>query len=195
MTTHKKDALAFAACLGVWAVVGGWGAGPAPAEPAVLDLPRPPAVVLPADKPAREGEDPDEDALITAALEAQGYFRPEVPLSYTLQDTLHTACERYGVEYAVALGLVEVESGFDPEAVNPDSGCYGLCQLSPRYFPSGLSPAENLEAGVAYLGAHLERYGGDIEAALTAYNAGSDTGRRGYANAVLAAAADWRRRG
>ena len=185
----KRDAALFFGCLGAAVVIGGWGEGPAPAEPAVLDLPRPPAVTLVADKP--EGEDPDEDAKILAALEAQGYFRPEVPLSYSLQDTLHTACERYGVEYAVALGLVEVESGFDPEAVNPNSGCYGLCQLSPRYFSGGLTPAENLEAGIAYLGAHLERYGGDIQAALTAYHDGSDTGRRGYAQAVLAAAEGW----
>lgn len=191
MTTCKKDALVFAACLGVWAAVGGWGEGPAPAEPAALDLPRPPAVTLRLDKPAREGEDPDEDALITAALEAQGYFRRSVPLSYELQDALQTACERHGVDYAVALGLIQVESGFDPAAVNPSSGCYGLMQLSPRYFPSGLTPAGNLEAGISYLGEHLERYGGDIEAALTAYHDGHDTGRRGYADAVLAAAEKW----
>ena len=192
MKTPRRDALAFAACLGVWAVIGGWGEGPAPAEPAAPDLPRPPAVTLLADKPSQEGEDPDEDALITAALEAQGYFRPEVPLSYELQDYLQTACERHGVEYAVALGLIQVESGFDPEAVNPNSGCYGLMQLSPRFFRADMTPAENLEAGIAYLGAHLERYGGDIQAALTAYHDGRDTGRRGYAQAVLAAAEGWR---
>ena len=186
----KKDAALFFGCLGAAVVIGGWGEGPAPAEPAVPDLPRPLAAALPADKP--EGEDPDEDAKILAALEAQGYFRPEVPLSYELQDSLHTACERHEVDYAVALGLIQVESGFDLEAVNPNSGCYGLCQLSPRFFRADMTPAENLEAGVAYLGAHLERYGGDIQAALTAYHDGRDTGRRGYAQAVLAAAEGWR---
>ena len=134
-----------------------------------------------------EGEDPDEDAKILAALEAQGYFRPEAPLSCTLQGALHTACERHGVGCAVALGLIQVESGFDPESVKPNSGCYGLMQLSPRFFRADMTPAENLEAGIAYLGAHLERYGGDIQAALTAYHDGSDTGRRGYAQAVTAA--------
>lgn len=193
MKAKVWDAALFFSCLGAAVVIGGWGEGPAPAELAASDLPRPPAVTLRLDKPAREGEDPDEDAKILAALEAQGYFRPEAPLSYELQDSLQTACERHGVEYAVALGLVEVESGFDPEAVNPNSGCYGLTQLSPRYFPRDLTPAENLDAGVDYLSEHLERYGGDIRAALTAYHDGHDTGRRGYANAVLAAAEKWRR--
>lgn len=43
--------------------------------------------------PTTIGEDPDEDALITAALEKQGYFRADVPLDYELQDVLHTAAD------------------------------------------------------------------------------------------------------
>ena len=135
------------------------------------------------------GEDPDEDALITAALEEQGYFRADVPLDYELQDVLHTAAQANGVPYHVALGLIYVESRFDPEAVSP-AGCYGLTQLNPRYFPSGLTPEENIEAGMEYLGSLIERYG-DLSAALCSYHDGHDTGRRGYSNAVLEAAEKW----
>jgi len=110
---------------------------------------------------------------------------------YDLQDALHTACERYNVPYHLALGLIETESRFDTEAVNKKSGCFGLMQLNPRYFQSGLSPAENIEAGIGYLGSLLERYD-DTAAALTAYHDGRDTGRRGYANTVLAAAQRWK---
>lgn len=152
-------------------------------EPGPLHTPEP----APATEPM---EDPDEAALIETALLARGYFREDVPLSFELQDHLHTACERYGVPYHVALGLIEVESGFDPDAVNPASGCYGLCQLHPDYFPSGLSPAENIETGMGYLGTLLERYG-ELGAALTAYHAGHDTGGRTYANAVMDAAERW----
>lgn len=136
------------------------------------------------------GEDPDEDVKIMTALVEQGYFNLDVPLPFALQDTLHTACERYGVPYHIALGLIETESRFDTEAVNQRTGCYGLCQLSPRFFPSGLSPAENIDAGIGYLGALLEKYG-NISAALTAYHDGHDTGRRGYANTVLDAVERW----
>lgn len=137
----------------------------------------------------RRGEDPDEDALITAALEAQGYFRADVPLDYELQDVLHTAAQANGVPYPVALGLIYVESRFQADADNGTS--YGLCQLNRDYFQGGLTPAENIEAGMEYLGSLIERYG-DLSAALCSYHDGHDTGRRGYSNAVLEAAGRWK---
>ncbi|MCM1439658.1 MAG: lytic transglycosylase domain-containing protein [Roseburia sp.] len=139
-----------------------------------------------------EGEDPDEPLKIEAALVEQGYFRADVPLCYDLQDVLRTACEEYGVPYAVALGLIETESRFNENAVNTTSGCYGLCQLNPKFFPAGLSSVENIRTGMAYLGEQIERYDGDLWAALTAYNAGYDTGRREYATLVMTAAERWR---
>ena len=138
--------------------------------------------------PTTIGEDPDEDALITAALEEQGYFRADVPLDYELQDVLHTAAQANGVPYHVALGLIYVESRFQADADNGTS--YGLCQLNRDYFQSGLTPAENIEAGMEYLGSLIERYG-DLSAALCSYHDGHDTGRRGYSNAVLEAAEKW----
>lgn len=190
---EKRDAIIFTVCLCAGLFADGLSGD--------LTAPAPTAVLL--DKPAHQavqavplaeriGEELDEDILITAALVEQGYFDVDVPLPFALQDALHTACERHGVPYPIALGLIEVESRFDIEAVNQRTGCYGLCQLSPRYFPSGLSPTENIEAGIGYLGELLERYNCDISAALTAYNAGYDTGRRDYANAILAVAERWK---
>ena len=105
------------------------------------------------------GEDPAEPERITLALEEQGYFRADVPLSYDLQDALHTACVRYGIDYPIALGLIEVESNFQPDIVNATGDCYGLCQLNMRYFPSGLPPEENINHGLAYLREQIDRYG------------------------------------
>ena len=137
------------------------------------------------------GEDPAEPERITLALEEQGYSRADVPLSYDLQDALHTACVRYDIDYPVALGLIEVESNFQPNIVNATGDCYGLCQLNVRYFPSGLPPEENIDHGLAYLREQIDRYGG-LEAGLQAYHDGYDTGARWYARAVLAAAKKWR---
>lgn len=155
---------------------------PFSAAPVKVDRPEPSVVV---------DEDPDEDALITAALEEQGYFRADVPLDYELQDVLHTAAEANGVPYHVALGLIYVESRFQADADNGTS--YGLCQLNRDYFQSGLKPAENIEAGMDYLGSLIERCG-DLSAALCSYHDGYDTGRRGYSNAVLEAAECWKSR-
>ena len=135
-------------------------------------------------------EEPQEAEQIESALAAQGYFRDDVPLSYELQDVLQTECERYGIEYALALGLIETESSFREDA---DNGlCYGLMQLNRDWFPDKLTPAENIRAGMEYLAYQMERYG-SVEAALCGYNAGHDTGSRGYAKAVLEAAEGWKR--
>lgn len=116
----------------------------------------------------------------------------DIPLPPELTAVLVASCEADGVPLDIALGVMDIETGgtFDPDVVNPVSGCYGLMQLSPEYFPSSLSPVENIEAGVAYLGELMARYDG-VDAALTAYHDGHDTGRRGYANAVLEAAEKW----
>ena len=135
-------------------------------------------------------EDWHEAERIEAALAAQGYLRDDVPLSYELQDVLQTECERYGIDYCLVLGLIETESGFDPEA---DNGlCYGLMQLNRDYFPADLSPAENIRAGMAYLADLVEKYDGAVDKALVAYNRGHYAGEiTSYANAVLAAAERW----
>ena len=118
-------------------------------------------------------------------------YNPTVPLAADLQIILWEACKENGVDLALAMGVIEVESSFQLDAVNQKSGCYGLMQLNPRYFPADLPPGENIQVGVEYLGQLLARYD-TVEATLTAYNAGHDTGKRGYANAVFAAAERWR---
>lgn len=116
-------------------------------------------------------------------------YDPAVPLAEDLQYILWAACEEHNVDPAIALGVIEVESCFDPKA---DNGlCYGLLQLNRRYFPADLPAGENVRYGLEYLGQLLVQYD-TVEAALTAYNAGHDTGSRVYANAVLAAAERWR---
>lgn len=133
-----------------------------------------------------------------AAAPGESAYRPDVPLSPELQGALYDACDTYGIPYAVALGLIEVESNFDPEAVS-SKGCVGLMQINPVYAwkmeentgYSYLTPEGNLRCGLWYLSSQLERYGGDLPAALQSYHDGHDTGKRWYANAVLEAAERW----
>lgn len=135
---------------------------------------------------------PEPEAELALAVEPspapQYIYDPAIPLSPPLQEALRQACAEADVPVALALGLIEAESCFEPYADNGQ--CYGLCQLNRDYFPDKLSPEDNLRAGIAYLGRLLEQYG-DIEVALTCYNAGHDTGSRIFAGAVLAAAEAW----
>ena len=116
----------------------------------------------------------------------------DVPLTDEEMTAVLETCEAGHISPAIGLGLIQVESSFRADAINPKSGCYGYCQLNPQYFPSGLSPVDNIRTGIEYLAYQLERYDGDLEAALTAYNAGYDTGDRTYAEQVIAAAATFR---
>ena len=157
-----------------------------PAPPSSADVvlavaPEPTAVPEPLPTPdPSPAPEPDKPA-----------YDPAVPLAADLQVILREACEENGVELALALGVIEVESDFQLDAVNQKSGCYGPMQLNPRYFPADLPPGKNIRVGVEYLGQLLARYD-TVEAVLTAYNAGHDTGARGYANTVLAAVERWR---
>lgn len=123
------------------------------------------------------------------ALIEQGYYRTDVPLSYELQDTLHCVCDKYNVNYELALGLIQTESSFNEDSES--DLCYGLMALNKEYFPENLTPAENIEAGIKHFSQKIEKYDGDIEAALTAYNVGHDNGSRYYAKRVLELAKSW----
>lgn len=116
-------------------------------------------------------------------------WREDVPLSAELQAALLTICEETGVDPLLALGLIETESNFRPDIVSA-TGDYGLCQLNRLYFPTDLTPEENLRAGLGLLGRLLTQYK-TTEAALTAYNRGHDDGTRYYAGAVLGHARAW----
>ncbi len=72
--------------------------------------------------------------------------------------------------------VVQQESGYKPHAVSR-SGALGLMQLMPKTAASlgvknPLNPMQNLEGGIQYLKAQLQRFGGSLPLALAAYNAG-----------------------
>ena len=86
---------------------------------------------------------------------------------------------RHSINPHLVAALIHVESAFNPRAKS-SKGAYGLMQLLPetaRRF--GLTkkkdlydPKKNLEAGVRYLKWLADRFGGDAEKILAAYNAG-----------------------
>lgn len=129
-----------------------------------------------------------QEAIDSVELVEEPDLLSGVPLDEGCKTALLEACEDYNVPVSLALGLIEVESNFDPFAEN--EVCYGLTQLNRNYWPETLTPEGNITCGISHLGDLLEQYG-DTAAALCAYNAGHDTGARGYAKAVLAASEKW----
>ena len=86
------------------------------------------------------------------------------------------ASERHNVDPALVRAVIETESNWNPSAYSR-KGAGGLMQLIPttaqRYGASDIfNPQQNVDAGVRHLKSLLERYNGNLELALAAYNAG-----------------------
>ncbi len=86
------------------------------------------------------------------------------------------AAQRNGIEPAILHGLIQQESGFDPNS-RSSAGAMGLTQLMPGTASSlgvanPFDPAESIEGGARYLGKLMSEFSGNTTDALAAYNAG-----------------------
>jgi len=86
------------------------------------------------------------------------------------------AAERHHMDPALVRAVIETESGWNA-AAKSRKGAVGLMQLIPttavRFgVNDAFSPQQNVDAGVRYLKTLLERYNGNLDLALAAYNAG-----------------------
>lgn len=121
-----------------------------------------------------------------------------------LSEKIYDYAEKNDIEPDMAYGLVFTESTFRERAVS-HVGARGLTQLMPRTAKwldptvdtrDLFDPDTNLDIGFRYLRQLIDKYEGDVEKALTAYNRGPGTVDRilkrggnpdnGYAGKVLA---------
>jgi len=106
-----------------------------------------------------------------------GQNRPAVNVDRDgVEKLVREAAERHDVDPALVRAVIETESNWNPSAFSR-KGAMGLMQLIPttaqRFGANdAFNPKQNVDAGVHYLKTLLERYNGNLDLALAAYNAG-----------------------
>ena len=93
-----------------------------------------------------------------------------------IEQMIREVSDRYRVDPALVRAVIQTESNWNSSAISR-KGARGLMQLVPGTAQQlGVSNAfdakQNLDGGVRYLHMLLERYNGDLDKALAAYNAG-----------------------
>ncbi len=101
---------------------------------------------------------------------------PAMPVDDRLDRIVRQAAERHKVDPALVKAVISTESSWNPRAISR-KGAVGLMQLVPqtaqRYgVNNSFDPAQNVEGGTMYLRSLLDRYNGDLNKSLAAYNAG-----------------------
>ena len=97
--------------------------------------------------------------------------------SYTeLQGIIDECAEKYNVDNELIRAMIQVESGWNTDAVS-NKGAQGLMQLMPRTaamlgVDDPFDPVQNIDGCVRYISDLTDKYRGDVEKALAAYNAG-----------------------
>jgi soluble lytic murein transglycosylase-like protein len=109
-------------------------------------------------------------------LFAAGTFSYGAPKQTSYDPLIAEAARKYGLDENLIRSVIQTESNFNSQAVSP-KGAMGLMQLMPGTAQSlkvsnPFDPSQNIEGGSKYLRSMLDHFDGNLEQALSAYNAG-----------------------
>ena len=103
-------------------------------------------------------------------------FREALVNIKSYDDVISEASARTGISSSLLKAVIYVESYFNPKAVSK-KGALGLMQIMPQNLEAlnikdPFDPWENIMGGAYYFKTMLDRFSGQVDLALAAYNAG-----------------------
>jgi soluble lytic murein transglycosylase-like protein len=107
-------------------------------------------------------------------------------------DYIDDISNEYGIDDKLIRAVIKIESDGNYELIGDNGQSFGLMQVQPQWHAERmerlgitdlLDPVQNVRVGTDLLAELIDKYG-DIDTALTVYNAGHDTGDRAYAQRV-----------
>lgn len=94
----------------------------------------------------------------------------------SIEAIVENAAKTYGVDQKLIHSIITHESNYKRDAVS-HAGAQGLMQLMPNTarglgVTNAFDPVQNINGGTKYIKSMLDKYNGNLELALAAYNAG-----------------------
>lgn len=112
-------------------------------------------------------------------------FLPDLPLTEDLQRFIYYLSAAYGIDYPLALAIIDRESQFEADTVSPTND-YGLMQINrinharlnkELGVTNFLEPYQNIKAGMFILRSLFDKYEA-VDTVLMAYNMGESGAKR-----------------
>lgn len=93
-----------------------------------------------------------------------------------IDNAISISSKKYGVDENLIRAIIKVESDFNPNCVS-SAGAKGLMQLMPENcrdlgVADPFDIEQNIDGGTRHIKEYLDKYNGDVEMALMAYNGG-----------------------
>ncbi len=97
-------------------------------------------------------------------------------VNQSIDNAVSIASKKYGVDESLIKSIIKVESNFNPNCTS-SAGAKGLMQLMPENcrdlkVADPFNIEENIDGGTRHIKEYLDKYNGDVEMALMAYNGG-----------------------
>lgn len=122
----------------------------------------------------------EEPTTTEVQLECYKYIE-DIPLPEEFQTYINKVAKSYEIDPEIVFSMIEKESAYNTTAISDNGDSEGLMQVQRKHHEERMSrlgatdlfdPYKNVLVGVDYLAELLTQYEGNLEKALTAYNAG-----------------------